>query len=204
MQRQFKTARKMCKMKLFEAAELLGVSQPTLSSWESGRKSPTIDSVLKMAALYNVSTDFLLGNSLMGKVEENRKTDRRIPHESLRIMHGQPVWSNEYGWMIVDSINNCLIAPDGVSIKFYEAESLYFKADTFCEEIIPKRVPLTRDELCEYDRVWVEPISTDITLRNELRGWYRVKHHAIENECGNRFSLDSYMAKWLAFSDIYL
>lgn len=126
MQRQFKTARKMCKMKLFEAAELLGVSQPTLSSWESGRKSPTIDSVLKMAALYNISTDFLLGNSLMGKVEENRKTDRRIPCESLRIMHGQPVWSNEHGWMLVDSINNCLIAPDSVqSLKFAHTVPLH-------------------------------------------------------------------------------
>ena len=43
---------------------MLGVSQPTLSSWESGRKSPTIDSILKMAALYKVSTDYLLGNNV--------------------------------------------------------------------------------------------------------------------------------------------
>lgn len=66
MPRQFKTARKMCKLKLLEAAEKLGVSQPTLSSWEAGRKSPTIDSVLKMAELYKVSTDSRLRSKLRG------------------------------------------------------------------------------------------------------------------------------------------
>ena len=66
MPRQFKTARKMCQLKLMDAAEKLGVSQPTLSSWESGRKSPTIESILKMSQLYNVSTDFLLGKTLDG------------------------------------------------------------------------------------------------------------------------------------------
>lgn len=77
MPRQFKTARKMCKLKLLEAAEKLGVSQPTLSSWEAGRKSPTIDSVLKMAELYKVSTDFLLGNTANDSVQlnENEKSD---------------------------------------------------------------------------------------------------------------------------------
>ena len=68
MPRQFKTARKMRNLKLLEAANKLGVSQPTLSSWESERKSPTIDSILKMCQLYNVSADFLLGNSVGGRL----------------------------------------------------------------------------------------------------------------------------------------
>lgn len=52
MPKQFKTARKMNKLKLKDAAVMLGVSQPTLSSWESGRKSPTIDGLIKMSDLH--------------------------------------------------------------------------------------------------------------------------------------------------------
>ena len=58
---------------------------------------------------------------------------------------------------------------------------------------------LGREELVYGMQVWVEPISPDEALRQELRGWHRVKHHAIENEAGNRFILDSCGAKWLAY-----
>ena len=60
MARQFKLARQFKNLKAVEAAELLGVSQPTLSAWETGRKSPSVDSLEKMADLYGVTTDFLL------------------------------------------------------------------------------------------------------------------------------------------------
>ena len=63
MSRQFKAARRMNHLKLNEAADKLGVSQPTLSSWESGRKTPTVDNLIKMADLYGVTTDFLLGRN---------------------------------------------------------------------------------------------------------------------------------------------
>ena len=52
MARQFKLARQFKNLKTVEAAELLGVSQPTLSAWETGRKSPSVDSLEKMADLY--------------------------------------------------------------------------------------------------------------------------------------------------------
>ena len=61
MSRQFREARKKNNLKLTVAAKMLGVSQPTLSSWEAGRKSPTIDNLAKMADLYGVTTDYLLG-----------------------------------------------------------------------------------------------------------------------------------------------
>ena len=63
MPKRFREARKLNKLKLIDAAKLLGVSQPTLSAWEGERKSPSIDALEKMAELYGVSTDFLLGRS---------------------------------------------------------------------------------------------------------------------------------------------
>ena len=50
------------------------------------------------------------------------------------------------------------------------------------------------------DIIWVEPITTDYDLAAELRGWYRLRgRRLVENEYGNRFYLDTYGAKWLAF-----
>ena len=197
MPRQFKTARKMRNLKLLEAANKLGVSQPTLSSWESERKSPTIDSILKMCQLYNVSADFLLGNSVGGGASHDREAE--VPKSNFQIMHGQPVWTNEYGWLIVDSINECMIAPDGIKLPFTSEIKVYYKTNEFTEGDLPRTAALSLTELSEYDRVWVEPISANFHLRQELRGWYTVMSDWVENSAGNRFLFDTYESKWLAF-----
>ena len=51
MPRNFKQARQLNKLKAIEAADKLGVSQPTLSAWEGERKSPSVESLEKMADL---------------------------------------------------------------------------------------------------------------------------------------------------------
>ena len=61
MPRRYKEARQAKKIKLTDAADILGVSQPALSAWEGERKSPTIDNLIRMAEEYEVSTDYLLG-----------------------------------------------------------------------------------------------------------------------------------------------
>ena len=198
MPKQFKTARKMNKLKLKDAADMLGVSQPTLSSWESGRKSPTIDGLLKMSDLYKVSTDFLLGRT---KTAESMISDKIVPNSNLRIMHGQPVWSKEYGWMIVDSVNSYLISADNIRIPFADDVNLYYKAENFAEGFVPKEIPLSSSEISKYNKVWVEPISSDDLMRSELRGWYYVKKYWVENDFGSRFYLGTYGSKWIAFSD---
>ena len=44
-----------------EFAKLLGISQPSLSAYESGRNKPTIDSVINISDKCNVSIDWLCG-----------------------------------------------------------------------------------------------------------------------------------------------
>lgn len=86
MPKQFKTARQINKLKVIEAAEKLGVSQPTLSAWEGERKSPSIDSLENMADLYGVSADFLLG-----RCESHiRDSSQPIFLQSLPALHGWP------------------------------------------------------------------------------------------------------------------
>ena len=104
MARQFKLARQFKNLKAVEAAELLGVSQPTLSAWETGRKSPSVDSLEKMADLYGVTTDFLLGRTK--QLTNHMKEPLSI--EALPVMHGYPVWSSKFGWMLVDAVEKSL------------------------------------------------------------------------------------------------
>ena len=40
MKNKFRTARQLKKLKVIGATELLGISQPTLSAWETGNKAP--------------------------------------------------------------------------------------------------------------------------------------------------------------------
>ena len=195
MARQFKLARQFKNLKAVEAAELLGVSQPTLSAWETGRKSPSVDSLEKMADLYGVTTDFLLGRT---KQLTNHMKEP-ISIEALPVMHGYPVWSSKFGWMLVDAVEKKLVTTNNFSVAFCDAGELFRMVPAFADPILPQETPIPKSEIQSYDEIWLEPISTDNILRNELRGWYHVKDRWVENEFGNRFYLDTYASKWLAF-----
>ena len=197
MKNKFRSARQLKKLKVIEAAELLEISQPTLSAWETGNKAPSVESLEKMADLYGVTTDFLLGRTDSEHCFDDMVS---LNKKLLPILHEKPVWSAKHGWMLVDYAKSCLIGCN-ITVPFEQAAELFIAPPTFAESSIPNSEPLLRNELQYGLQIWVEPISADSSLREELRGFYRVKHHAIENECGNRFSLDSYGAKWLAFSD---
>ncbi len=195
MPRQFKNARLIKHLKVSDAMKLLVVSQPTLSAWEGGRKSPSIEKLELMADVYGVSTDYLLGRI---------STYKNIPSSpissaSLPVLHGQPLWSPEYDWLLVDSIEQHLVQSDGNTIPFSAAGDLYTNPPAFSEPDTMAEPPLTQKQMLVENDVWVESISPDPVLRDELRGWYRRKDRYVVNEHGNRFYLDTYGAKWLAF-----
>lgn len=43
--------------------EMFGVSPKTIGSWERGTREPPMDVIRKMASLFDVSTDYLIGLS---------------------------------------------------------------------------------------------------------------------------------------------
>ena len=57
---KLKNARATAKLTQEQAAEALGVSRQTVSSWENGKTYPDIVSVIRMSDLYSVSLDHLL------------------------------------------------------------------------------------------------------------------------------------------------
>ena len=120
MPRKFKEARQINKLKVIEAADKLGISQPTLSAREGERKSPGLDSLENIADLYGVTTDYLLGRSEQGESDPNVP----ILIKALPIFHGKPVWSAKYGWLLVNAIDKVLLFPDGRTMLFVDCGEL--------------------------------------------------------------------------------
>ena len=56
-----KSLRIESKMTQTELASLLFTSQDTISLWERNKSLPDVKSVIKMASIFKVSTDFILG-----------------------------------------------------------------------------------------------------------------------------------------------
>ena len=57
----------------------VGVAMPTVSQWESGIKSPSVENLVRLADLYGVTVDHLLGRDQPGSrpaaVQPARRTD---------------------------------------------------------------------------------------------------------------------------------
>lgn len=59
---RFREARKAAGMSAEQAAVKLGVSISTLFSWERGQYLPRANDIRRMATIYDVSADYLLGD----------------------------------------------------------------------------------------------------------------------------------------------
>ena len=199
MARQYKLARKMKGIALTAAAKELGVTQPTLSGWESERKAPSIEGLIRMAKFYGVTTDLLLG--LTADSDPRPDWMQPIAPDILPVLHETPVYVPEKGWAFVDAVEKRLHFADGVLLPFADVKNAFLLPTAYTLTNPPSRSPLGKAEVISLEEVWVEPISSDTYLREQLRGWYQVKGRYVENKVGQRFYLDFYGAKWLAFSE---
>ena len=127
MNRRFKEARKARFASAIEAAERLGVSQPTVNAWEAGRKTPSIEALENMADLYEVTTDYLLGRS------EAIQADYSIANQLLPVFDGRPVWSPKRGWLLVNAKKHQLFSASGSAIPFSDSGELYTAPLPLCK-----------------------------------------------------------------------
>ena len=195
MSRNFKEARLLRNLKITEVAAILDVAQSTISSWESGRLFPTPENLIKLSKLYGVSIDYLIGNSSYFDYDASQP----IPKESYIIFHGKPVWSNVYRWVLINSQKNVALLSSGEEIELDKIGDLFVVPSAFSEPDLPMKAPLKREEIKNYNEVWLELISSDITQRETLRGTYKVQSNFVEDERGIRFFFSSYGATWLAY-----
>ena len=59
--RKIKDTKKRKKLTQKELAEQIGISQKSYSHWETGKKEPSLENLIKLADLLEVSIDWLFG-----------------------------------------------------------------------------------------------------------------------------------------------
>lgn len=79
-----------------DLGKMLNVSGKTIGAWERDSRQPNIEAINKIASIFNVSTDYLLGNP--EKISNTKTADieddsiiftyegRQIPKEDLELM----------------------------------------------------------------------------------------------------------------------
>ena len=68
-----------------EVAKRLGVAKQTVSNWENGNIQPSIEMLVSLAGLFNVSTDYLLGLEDLSRLSVDGLPTELVAHISLLI-----------------------------------------------------------------------------------------------------------------------
>ena len=194
---RFREVREKAGLSTYEVAKRIGVSQPAVNQWDNGNKLPSVEMLCKLADLYCVSTDYLLGRE--NPDDYIPKNNEIIAVESLRALNGKPVWDENRGWGIVNGVQDYVIFMDGSKIVLAEAMNLRAMAPAYSMGYSPTDKPISHEDLSKYKSIWVKPITPDSFLQEELTGWYEVHNFYVQNQYGTRFLFDTYGTKWLAF-----
>ncbi len=76
--------RKDADMSQFELAEILGVSQQTISKYENGTREPDNATLIKLSEIFNCSVDYLLDHTTI-----------KEPIETIAAHHDGDDWTEE-------------------------------------------------------------------------------------------------------------
>ena len=75
---RLKELRKSKKLTQVQVSEMIDVQQGTYSRWENGTLEPNLEAVVKLAKLFDTTTDYLLGKTIYSTLDV-------IPHPITRI-----------------------------------------------------------------------------------------------------------------------
>ena len=68
-----------------EFARILGVTKQCVSNWENDNVIPSIEMLVKIADVFHVTTDYILGRSDTTSIDVTGLTNEQISHVSLII-----------------------------------------------------------------------------------------------------------------------
>ena len=75
---RLKELRKSKKLTQVQVSEMIDVQQGTYSRWENGTLEPNLEAVVKLAKLFDTTTDYLLGKTIYNTLDV-------VPHPITRI-----------------------------------------------------------------------------------------------------------------------
>ena len=93
-QERLKSMRLEAKLTQKELAEKLKIGQNTYSYWEKGIRKPVGENLNKLANFFNVSTDYLLGNS---NIKDQKQFDEDLEKylDTFKSFDGKPMHDEE-------------------------------------------------------------------------------------------------------------
>ena len=140
MSYRFRELREKAGLTTAELAKRIGVSQAAASQWDTGKKFPSSETLCKLADLYCVSIDYLVGRE-SADPGVPVKADI-IPTNTLLFMHGKPVWDETRGWGVVNAAMDYVIFMDGTKIVLAEAMNLRAMAPAYTMGYSPTAKPI--------------------------------------------------------------
>lgn len=75
---RLKTLRIKKKLTQQQLADLLGLTKSVISAYENGLRYPAYDVLIKIARIFKVSTDFLLGVEIKREIDTSVLTDEQV------------------------------------------------------------------------------------------------------------------------------
>ena len=101
-----------------ELANMLSVSRQSISKWEGAQAVPDLQKILKMAEVFNVSTDYLLKDELEPEVltssnyqSETAKEDMPVRTVTLEEANSFLKLENRIAPIIANAVSLCIISP---------------------------------------------------------------------------------------------
>ncbi len=115
-----------------DVAEKLNVSRQTISNWESGNVSPTIDKVNDLAKLYNVTIDQLIDVKSSAEVRTSSSIIQSLLNQSVVVFVGENIPERIKGEVI--EVTDISIKVLHSTKKNEKIEKLIFLDDIKCIE----------------------------------------------------------------------
>ena len=90
MQNRIRELRKQHKITMKQLGEVIGVAESTISQYETGKREPDNETLLRLGEYFGVSVDYLLGAAVQKETPPvlTKKDERDI---SLRMFDGEPL-----------------------------------------------------------------------------------------------------------------
>ena len=82
---RIKSLRISCGYSQVEFARLVGVTKQCVSNWENDNVIPSVEMLVKIADIFHVTTDYVLGRSEDARIDVSGLTTEQIGHISLLI-----------------------------------------------------------------------------------------------------------------------
>ena len=116
-----------------ELAEKLGVSRQSISLWENGQTQPTIENILALARIFNVSTDAILGNT-----EEVKSQAEEAATEEVVL--GASEGKRRSGmWIIIAGVATVVILVESGMTGLAAQSELVAEQSEFSQEEMPSQ-----------------------------------------------------------------